>query len=62
MRYVDPETGQQVWRTAGTANDNKASKAAAVWESELREGRYDRRQRIAWDGFRDRFDADVLRR
>lgn len=60
MRYVDPETGKQVWRTAGTANHNKAIKAAAVWESELREGRYNKRQRITWDDFRDRYDADVL--
>jgi integrase len=60
MRYVDPETGKQVWRTAGTANHNKAIEAAAVWESELREGRYSKRQRINWDDFRDRYDADVL--
>ena len=60
MRYVDPDTGKQVWRTAGTANHTKALKAAAVWEAELREGRYQKRQRISWDDFRDRYDTDVL--
>lgn len=60
MRYVDPETGKQVWRTSGTANHTKALKAAAVWEAELREGRYSKRQRISWEDFRDRYDLDVL--
>lgn len=31
-----------------------------MWEAELREGRYQKRQRITWEGFRDRYDADVL--
>ncbi len=43
MRYVDPDTGKQVWRTTGTANHTKALKAAAVWEAELRDGRYQKR-------------------
>lgn len=60
MRYVDPDTGKQVWRTTGTANHTKALKAAAVWEAELRDGRYQKRQRITWEGFRDRYDDDVL--
>lgn len=60
MRYVDPETGKQVWRTSGTANHTKALKAAAVWEAELREGRYQKRQRMTWEAFRDRYDNDVL--
>lgn len=60
MRYVDRETNKQVWRTAGTASNTKALKAAAVWEAELRDGRYQNRQRITWEGFRDRYDADVL--
>ena len=60
MRYVCPDTNKQVWRTTGTANHTKALKAAAVWEAELREGRYQKRQRITWEGFRDRYDSDVL--
>jgi len=60
MRYVDPDTGKQVWRTSGTANHTKALKAAAVWEAELRDGRYQKRQRISWPDFRDRYDVDVL--
>lgn len=31
MRYVDPDTGKQVWRMSGMTNHNKATKAAAVW-------------------------------
>jgi integrase len=60
MRYVDPDTGKQVWRTTGTANQTKALKAAAVWESELREGRYNRPSKITWQEFRHQYDVAVL--
>ena len=36
----DPNTGRQVTKSAGTDNRKAAEKAAAVWESALRDGRY----------------------
>lgn len=60
MRYVDPDTGKQVWRTAGTANHTKALKAAAVWEAELREGRYNRPSKMTWQEFRHQYEVAVL--
>lgn len=60
MRYIDPDTGKQVWRTAGTANHTKALKAAAVWEAELREGRYQKKKRLTWLDFRDMYSDNVL--
>lgn len=60
MRYVDPETGKQVWRTTGTSKQREAIKIAAKWEAELQEGRYQKRQRITWQDFRERYAADVL--
>ena len=60
MRYLCPESGKQVWRTAGTSKERDAIKAAAKWEAELREGRYTRRQRITWQEFRDQYEANVL--
>lgn len=44
----------------GTANHKKALKAAAVWDADLREGRYQKRQWMTWEAFRDRYDSDVL--
>jgi hypothetical protein len=60
MRYVDPDNGKQVWRTSGTANHTRALKAAAVWESELREGRYNRPSKMTWQEFRHQYDVAVL--
>lgn len=60
MRYTDPESGKQVWKTSGTAKQKDAVKAAAKWEAELREGRYQKRQRMTWQDFRDKYQADVL--
>jgi integrase len=60
MRYIDPDSGKQVWKTSGTTNERKALQAAAVWEAELRDGRYMRRQRITWQEFRDQFDREYL--
>ncbi|MGD9632725.1 MAG: tyrosine-type recombinase/integrase [Pirellulales bacterium] len=60
MRYVDPITCKQVTKTAGTPNAREASKAAAVWEAELRAGSYAKPSRMAWDAFRDYYEANVL--
>lgn len=58
MRFVDPATGKQIARSTGTAKQREAVKAAAKWEAELREGRYQRTSRMAWQQFTELFLDD----
>ncbi|MCC6491917.1 MAG: hypothetical protein IT424_02730, partial [Pirellulales bacterium] len=56
LRYVDPDSGKQVWKSAGTANPKKALQEAGKWQAELREGRYQRTSRMPWDEFREQYE------
>jgi integrase len=60
MRYVDPATGKQRARSTKTTDPSKAAKLAAKWEAELIEGRYQPPAKIAWETFRDRYEAEVV--
>jgi integrase len=60
MLYRDPYTGRQVTKSAKTPNGKAAAKAAAVWEDELRTGRYKAPSRVTWDEFRDKYESEVL--
>jgi integrase len=60
MRYVDPVTGRQVKRSAGTSNRKEAERRAAVWQDELVTGRYSRPSKISWEEFRERYEAERL--
>jgi len=60
MRYVDPDSGKHVARSAKTSNQRQAEREAAKWEADLREGRYEKRQRITWQEFREQFERDYL--
>jgi integrase len=60
MRYVDPVTGKQKARSAGTSDRRAAERAAAKWEAELREGRYQPPRRITWAEFRERYESEKL--
>lgn len=60
MRYRDPVTGKQVARSTGTPKKRDAERAAAKWEAELREGRYQKSSRVTWEEFRERYDRDVM--
>lgn len=60
MRYRDPLTGRQVARTTGTPKMRDAERAAAKWEAELREGRYQKRSRVTWEEFREQYELNVL--
>lgn len=58
LYYVDPETGREVSRSAGTHDRGEAERAAALWEQELRGYRGDRND--GWEYFRDRFRDEHL--
>jgi len=60
LRYVDPTTGKQKTRTAGTSDESKAIGAAAVWEDELRSGRYQAPSKLTWAEFRKRYETEKL--
>ena len=60
MRYTDPVTGKQVTRSTGTRRKRDAERAAAKWESELREGRSRTRSKATWEEFRERIEVDYL--
>lgn len=60
LRYTDPATGRVVERSAKTDSRKDAEKAAGKWEAELREGRYEKPNRMAWGAFREYYSANAL--
>jgi len=62
LRYIDPMTGKQRHKSAGTSRHSEAVKAAGKWEAELKEGRYAAPCRTAWPDFRERYEREVLPR
>src|SRR5438128_2739807 len=60
LRYVDPITEKQYTRSARTENRREAERAAAKWEAELQEGRYQPRCKLTWQEFRERYEKEKL--
>lgn len=60
LRYVDPITGKQKTRSAKTSDRKAATKAATIWEAELRSGTHVEPSRMTWAEFRQRFTAEHL--
>ena len=60
LRYVDPITGKQITKSAGTDDEGNATKAAGKWEDELRTGRYQAPSRLTWADFRKRCEDEKL--
>lgn len=53
LYYDDPDTGREVWRSAGTPDKQEAARAAQRWEDELRAFRGTDNDGWAW--FKQRF-------
>jgi len=60
MRYLDPLTNKHVTRSTRTTKKKEAAKVAAKWESELQEGRYQKKSGMTWDEFIDLYDTHIL--
>lgn len=58
LYFVDPFTGREVSRTAGTRDKGEAERAAQRWEAELIE--YRGAENDGWELFRDRFRNEHL--
>ena len=60
LRYIDPVSGKQKTKSAGTGNEAEATKAAGKWEDELRSGRFQSVNRLTWGEFRRRYETEKL--
>ena len=58
--YVDPVSGKRKTKSAGTANEKNAWKAAAAWEEELRAGPHCPPSKVTWRAFRERYEREHL--
>ena len=56
LRYVDPVTGKQQRKSAGTANARDAER----WEKELKAGKFKPAEDLTWEEFRHRFEDHGL--
>lgn len=54
-----PDSGRQIARSTGSAKQREAERAAAKWEAELREGRYNKPTKTTWQDFRHQYDRNV---
>ncbi len=60
LRYTDPLTGRTIEKSAATSKHAEAVKAAGKWEAELREGRYQKPNRMAWEAFRHYYTTNAM--
>jgi integrase len=58
LQWVDPDTGRRKSRTAQTDDPKEAEQARADLEYELNHGRYQEASRMAWERFRELFEAE----
>ena len=47
-------------RSTGTTSKREALKRAAVWEADLRQGRYQPASQVAWEDFREKYETEVV--
>jgi integrase len=60
LRYVDPITGRQKRKSAGTSKPKEAERAAERWQAELAKGKFKPPEDLTWEEFRGRFEDQEL--
>jgi integrase len=60
LAYIDPVSGKRKTKSAGTAKEKDAWKAAAAWEEALRAGPHCPLSKVTWHAFRQRYEAEHL--
>lgn len=60
LRWIDPETGRQRQKSAGTRKLKEAERQAAVLQADLDNHRYCEPSKIRWDEFREVFETERI--
>ena len=60
LRYIDPITGKTIEKSAKTSKQSEALKEAGKWQDELRNGRYQKPNRMTWEAFREFYTANAM--
>jgi integrase len=60
LGYDDPITDKRVTKSAKTSDEQQANRAAAVWEDELRSGRFHAASKVTWEEFTTRYKAEKV--
>lgn len=60
LAYTDPTSGKRKTKSAGTADEKDAWKAAATWETELLAGNHCPPSKVLWADFRKRYEEEHL--
>ncbi len=60
LMYTDPVSNKRKTKSADTANEKDAWKAAAKWEEELRAGPHCPPSKVMWADFRKRYEEEHL--
>lgn len=60
MQYRDPVTGNKKRKSSGERTKREAERAAAKWETELRQGLGAVASRMSWEDFRQRCEDEAL--
>jgi hypothetical protein len=60
LQWLDPDTGRRKSKSAGTNYEKQAEIARADMESDLNHGRHKEASHMAWEKFRELFEAERL--
>jgi integrase len=60
LQWIDPDTGKRTTRSARTADEKEAERAAADLSYELSHGKYQEASRMSWDRFRELFEQEYV--
>ncbi|WP_425399981.1 tyrosine-type recombinase/integrase [Aeoliella sp.] len=60
MKYTNPLDGSEESKSTKCSDYNNALKAAAKWEADLQEGRYERSSRMSWERFISHYTENAL--
>ena len=60
LQWIEPHTGQRKSKSARTDDEKEADQARADLEYELNNGKYQEASRMAWDRFRELFEAEFV--
>lgn len=58
IRWIDPDSGREVWKSTKTKVYRDAERVAGQTEKELNEGTYYKTSTISWKDFRERYETE----